>query len=151
GIAVVFPLAAALALPSTNLPWRSLVVLGLGAAATIAMYEIFRAYLPLSDVGTRELFSVASIARTSPQAAILTGHLLAFGTIALLASALGIDSRYPDAATVGVVAVVALAFLAATWAARPAMRRRVLGLALLTLATVGSVGLGRATLVVLTK
>jgi hypothetical protein len=151
GIAAVFPLVAALAVPRTNLPWRSMVVLVLGAAAAIAMYEIFRAYLPPSDVATRVIFSVASIARTSPEAVILTGHLLAFGTIALLASALGIDGRYPDVGTVAIVAVAAIAFLATWAAARPAMRRRVLALALLTVATVGSVGLGRATLIVLTK
>jgi len=151
GLAAGFPLAAALALPRQQLPLRSAAVLVLGAVVTLATYELLRVYSPGAGPLDLTIFSVESMMGTAPEALVFTGHLLAFGTVALLVAFLGFDGRYPDVVTTATVVVAATAFLTALSCATTSIRRRLLALTLLVVAAYGSVALGRTTLVVLTN
>lgn len=145
GLAAVFPLAAALALPRTQLPWRSACVIALGAAATIGVYELFRAYSPEFFPFERLMTSVE--VPVVPRALVLTGHLAAFGTTTILLGFVGLDRGYPNAVATVTTTLAAVAVVAALWSATPRTRRRLLALGTLAVAAYGSVGLGRILLI----
>jgi hypothetical protein len=143
GLAAVLPIATALTLPRKQLPWRSAGITFLGAAAALGMYQLFRAYSPEFSAEERLLTSVRALVPAIPNALVLSGHLLAFGTTTLLLGFLGLDRGYPSAVGSGAAAMAAMAVLAALWIADTSTRRRLLALALLAVAAYGSIALGR--------
>jgi len=149
GLAAIFPVAAALALPRQQLPWRSATILALGAAATVTGYQLARVYSPGVGPYDQAIFSLDAMIRTSPAALVLVEHFLAYGSATLLLGFLGLDRGYPDSLTIAAAGATAVTVLAALRVAPALMRRRLLALALLALAAYGSIAAGRANLMVL--
>lgn len=141
GVAAAFPVAVALALPVSQLPRRSLLVLAVGAIATLVGYELAVAYSPDISPATRVLLADS---RQMPGLVALSVHLLGFGASALLFDPLGAHERFPDWTQMATVAVVAILLLAAGASSDTAGRRRLAALCVLVAAAYGAIAGGRS-------
>jgi len=141
GVAAAFPVVVALALPVSQLPRRSLLVLAVGAVVTVLGYALAVAHSPDMTPAARALLADSSQA---PGVVGLSVHLLGFGASALLFDALGAHQRFPDwtqLASVGLVVILVLAAGASTDAAG---RRRLAALCVLVAAAYGAIAAGRS-------
>ncbi len=144
GIAAVFPVIVLLALPHEQRPARSVIVLVLGAVATVVGYELLLTYSSWMSSAERKLFAPRAILGVLPSVAGLQGHLVGFGAAALLFDLVGWQERLPSwtqAAGAGAL----LLLLAAGWRHADGPKRRVLvALAILVLGPYGAIAAGRA-------
>src|SRR5215475_5328306 len=141
GVAAAFPVVVALALPVSQLPRRSLLVLAVGAVVTVLGYALAVAHSPDMTPAARALLADSSQA---PGVVGLSVHLLGFGASALLFDALGAHQRFPDwtqLASVGLVVILVLGAGASTDAAG---RRRLAALCVLVAAAYGAIAAGRS-------
>lgn len=146
GVAVAFPLVAALALPRRQLPLSSLLVLIAGAAVSFTFYRIVITYSPEVVGPEAELFSVTTVVRSLGTVLIFVAHLFGFGAAALGFDFVGAHPGFPPSMQLVGGAALAL-LLAIGWLYGTGSARRCL-LALATLATAayGTISAGRAIL-----
>jgi len=147
GIAAAFPLVTLLALPSRQGAVRTAVVLALTAGAMFAVYTALWDRSSDIDPRGRELLSSASILAATPAILALGAALLGFSASTLILGPFGLDAGYPDPATLGAVAFVALLLAAGLVAADAAHRRRFLWLGVLLIASCATIAAGRATII----
>ena len=144
GIAAAFPLVVAVALPRSQLPRRSALVLVAGAVITVAGYQLALTRSP--DVVPEA--SAAVSLPSSPGLLVATfglaTHLVGFGGAALLLDGLGGHQRLPDWTQVAGASVLLLLIVAACASADVTGRRRVVALALLAGSAYGAVAAGRS-------
>jgi hypothetical protein len=143
GVAAVFPLVCALALPRERLPPRVLGVLLVGAAVNVAAYVLVLRYRFSASPEEREVFLAPSVLGTLPGLVSMEAHLVGFGAAALLFD-IGWQQTLPSwmqAAGAGVL----LLLLVAAWLGADEERRRVLlAPALLVVGAYGAIAAGRA-------
>jgi hypothetical protein len=146
GIAMAFPLVAALALPRRQLPLRSLLVLIAGAGASFALYRIVITYSPEVVGPEAELFSVTAVVGSLATVLVFVAHLFGFGAAALGFDFVGAHVRFPPSMQVVGGATLAI-LMVAGWACGSSRARRcLLALAVLAVAAYGTISAGRAIL-----
>jgi hypothetical protein len=148
GIAAAFPLVVALAFPPDRRSARAAGVLVLTAAAVFTVYAVLRDRSPDLDARARELLAPGTILAAAPTVLALGASLLGYGACTLLLGPLGLDAGYPDAASLGAVAVVTALVVAGWVAADGAGRRRLLWLGTLVVAACATIAAGRATVLI---
>src|SRR5262249_62176817 len=120
-------------------------VLVLPAAAVCTVYAVLRDRSPDLDARARELLAPGTILAAAPTVLALGASLLGYGACTLLLGPLGLDAGYPDAASLGAVAVVTALVVAGWVAADGAGRRRLLRLGTLGAAAGATTAPSRAT------
>jgi len=140
GVAAAFPLAVALALPGSQLPRRSVLVV-VGAVVTVVGYELAVARSPDMTPAARALIAASWRA---PGIVGLSVHLVGFGASALLFDAFGAHQRFPDWSQMASGAVVVILVLAAAVSTDAAGRRRLAALCVLVAAAYGAIAAGRS-------
>jgi hypothetical protein len=147
GVAGAFPLVALVALPAEQRAGRAAVLLALTAAAVFLVYAVLRQQPPALDLGGSELLSPGAILAATPAALTLGVALLGYSASTLVLGPLGLDSGYPDAATLAAGAAIAVLLVAGGAVADATRRRRLLWLGVLLLAACGAIAAGRAPIV----
>ncbi len=146
GVAIAFPLVAALALPRRQLPLRSLIVLVVGAAASFALYRIVITYSPEVVGPEAKLFSVTTVVASLAPVLIFVAHLFGFGAAALGFDFVGAHPRFPASMQVVGGAALALLLGIGLLCGSGSARRSLLALATLAAAAYGTISAGRAIL-----
>jgi hypothetical protein len=146
GVAMAFPLVAALALPRRQLPLRGLVVLIAGATASFAFYRIVITYSPEVAGPEAELFSVTAVVKNLPAVLVFVAHLFGFGAAALGFDFVGAHARFPASMQVVGGTVLALLMVVGWVCGSGRARRCLLAFALLAAAAYGTISAGRAIL-----
>jgi hypothetical protein len=144
GVALVFPLVAAIALPRRQLPGSSLLVLITSAAIAYVYYRLVITYSPDVSGVDAKLFSVTTALRGLPTVLAFVVGLFAFGGAALGFDFVGAHRRFP--ASMGIVGgtTLLLLVLAGLACSSGATRRHLLALGLLAVAAYGTIAAGRA-------
>ena len=151
GVIATFPAAVAIALPRAQLPVRSVVVLLLGAAATLVIYRVAFTLSPTVPPEERALLNGFTMLQALPEVLAFHWHLVGFGAAVLVSDLLGFHQGYPDwTQAVGAAGLALCAFAGVVQADGPG-RRRLLALVVLSAGTYGAVAAGRAHLFELVK
>jgi hypothetical protein len=144
GVTATFPVAVAMALPRAQLPVRSVVVLLLGAAATLVIYRVAFTLSPTVAPNERAMLGGFTTLQALPEVLAFHWHLFGFGAAVLVSDLVGFYQSYPDwTQAVGAAGLALCAFAGVVQANGPG-RRRLLALAVLAAGTYGAVAAGRA-------
>ena len=144
GVTATFPVAVAMALPRTQLPVRSVVVLLLGAAATLVTYRVAFTLSPTVAPNERAMLDGFTTLQALPEVLAFHWHLFGFGAAVLVSDLVGFYQSYPDWTQAVGAAGLALCALGGVVQANGPGRRRLLALAVLAAGTYGAVAAGRA-------